>query len=109
MTYISYHTRRDGTDEKITAGAIHSMSALLNDYTVIIQPSGRPVFMDDKGRKVNVYMRLDPEDHSGYSAAIKAYRRDQQIAAQLAKDRQEQIDRLLADLSDEEILERLTK
>jgi cell wall assembly regulator SMI1 len=109
MTYIHYHTRRANTDEKITVGARDSMSALLNDYTVIIQPSGRPVFMDDKGRHVNVYMRLNPEDHSEYPAAVKAYHRDQQIAAQLAKDRKEQIDKLLNDLSDEEILERLTK
>jgi hypothetical protein len=109
MSYISYHTRRDGTDEKITAGATHSITALLADYIVIFQPSGRPVFMDDKGRKVNVYTRLNPEDHSEYPAALAAYRRDQQIAAQLAKDRKEQITCLLSGMTDEEILKRLTR
>ena len=109
MTHITYHSRRDGTDEKITVGASSSMTALLADYTVIIQPTGRPIFMDDKGRRVNVYTRVNPEDHPGYPEAMKAYRRDQQVAAQLAKDRRVRIDCLLALLSDEEILERLTK
>jgi hypothetical protein len=109
MTYIHYHTRHADTDDKITSGAIQSTPALLNDHTVRILPSGRPTLVDCKGRHVNVYMRLNPEDHSDYPEKIKAYHRDQQIAAQLAKDRKEQIDKLLNDLSDEEILERLTK
>jgi hypothetical protein len=106
---IQYHTRHHGTDDKITAGAIHSVPALLSDYTVTILPSGRATLVDHRGRHVDVYMRLDPEDHSEYAAAIKAYREGKAQEAALQALRAEQIARLLSGMTDEEILKRLAK
>jgi hypothetical protein len=109
LSTIYYHTRLSNTDDKITAGAMHSVSALLSDYTVTILPSSRATLVDHKGRHVNVYMKLDPEDHSEYLAAIQAYREGKaQQAAQEAL-RAERIARLLNEFSDEEILKRLTR
>lgn len=107
---IYYHTRLDGSDTKLVGGAREgSIKNVLEDFTVEFTATGRATFIDSKNRKVNLYTKVDPSDHPGYPKARADYIQKQRDIEKSIADRQIKIERLLNSLSDEEIIERLTK
>lgn len=81
-------------------------------FTVIVKPSGTPVFVDKQGREVRVYFSVDPRDTAMGKAAISEYNKEkarlQAIQEQKEAEQQTQIDDLMAGLSNEEIIRRLS-
>ena len=107
---IYYHTRLDGSDTKLVGGAREgSIKNILEDFIVEITPTGRAIFIDSKNRRVNLYTKVDPIDHPGFHKAQSDYIQKQRDIETAIADRQKKIERLLNSLSDEEIIERLTK
>ena len=120
MPNIGYHTRlySDPT-KKITGGSfggshdIDTMNRLVNaHFTVIIKPSGYPVFVDREGREVMLYTTVDVASTKKGVEAIKQYRIAK--AAQEAIDderyeaEKEKIESLMDGMSTDEIIRRLS-
>lgn len=116
---ISYHTRlySDNT-RKLVGGSfggsidIETANRLVNShFTVVIKPSGHPVFVDKEGREVSLYIHVDAASTEQGVKALAAWR-----AARTKQDREDQarreleraeIEELMANLPPEEIVRRL--
>lgn len=80
---IGYHTRLDGKNSvKVTGGSfggsldVETANRLVRShFTVIVKPSGRPVFVDRGGREVSLYISVDPEITDKGIEAMSAYRK----------------------------------
>lgn len=106
---IYYHTRLDGTDTKLVGGAREgTLQNILEDFTVEFTPTGRATFVDSKNRKVNLYTKVDPSEHQGYTKACTDYQKKQRDMEEEISERQKKIEKLLNALSDEEIIRRLS-
>ena len=119
---IGYHTRLYGThkDTKKSGGSfggffdIETANRLVNsNFTVIIKPSGFAVFVDKDGSEVSLYFTVDASKTEMGKQALKQFHKDREIAerAQKIKYREEQelIERLMEQLSHDEIIKRLSK
>lgn len=121
MTYknIGYHTRLIGNNSRKLVGGsfggaidMETVERLTrSDFTVIVKPSGRAVFVDKQYREVSLYLSVDPESTSIGKAAIENYRAEKLRAAQEAAKRQAEeeceIEGLMYNLSHDEIVKRL--
>ena len=84
MKNIGYHTRLHlNNSVKVVGGSfggsldIETANRLVNaHFTVIVKPSGRPVFVDREGREVSLYISVDPEATEKGKEAVKVYCRE---------------------------------
>jgi hypothetical protein len=115
---IGYHTRLIGDNSvKVVGGSfggdidIETVNRLTRFFTVTVKPSGTPVFVDDKGREVRLYITIDPCRTNKGMEALKEWRvaRAKQERADAARHAQqsEEIDALMSGLSHEEVVRRL--
>lgn len=114
---IGYHTRLDNNNTvKVCGGSFagsfnwETVEHLVNSqFSVMIQPSGRAVFVDREGRKVSLYVSVDPDQTQAGKAAIAEDRKAREDAQRVEDDKQAQIDELLSTLSHDEVIRRLTE
>lgn len=113
---ISYHTRANMGDNKIMGGSfggsfdIETVNRMIkyHKYTVVVKPSGSPVFVDRDGREVNIYFHVDPRQTDAGKAALDADRQNR-LAAQVQEEAKERrVNELIANMSTDELLERLS-
>lgn len=116
---IGYHTRsrKDGT--KLVGGSFggaidqDTVERISRLFTVVVKPSGTPVFVDGKGNEVFLYFSIDPQNTEKGKQAIKEYnlkrelelKKEQEILEQQKRELQEAME----GLSHSEILAKLTK
>jgi hypothetical protein len=116
---IAYHTRSTADDSRIVGGSFGGDFSLgtverlvKSHFTVIVKPSGTPVFVDKQGREVRVYFAVDPRDTTMGKVAMETHRKEKArllaIQEQEEAEQQNQIDDLMDGLSNEEIIRRLS-
>jgi len=116
---VGYHTRLDADQSvKLTGGSfggalsMETANRLVKSHFMVgITPTGRPVFVDEKGRLVSLYMRVDPAETDAGKAVLAAHRaekrrRDERLAEEMERDREE-IDDLMDGMTPAEIIRRL--
>lgn len=119
MKNIAYHTRSAADDSKIVGGcfggdfSIDTVERLAKShFTVIVKPSGTPVFVDKQGREVRVYFSVDPRDTAMGKAAIAEHNKEMARLASIQEEKEKeqdaQIETLMDSLSKEEIIRRLS-
>ena len=120
MKNIGYHTRLYGDNTvKVTGGSFGGSVDMetanriaKSHFTVVVKNSGTAVFVDKSGREVRLYLSVDVADTEIGKIAIKEWReaRAKQEAENGARaEREEQeIEDIMANLSHEEIVRRLT-
>lgn len=118
---ICYHTRAaNGEDvgQKIVGGSFggaidqETVERITRLFSVKIRPSGTPVFIDDKGREVNLYFSIDPKNTEKGKNAIREYNHEQsrlweEEKAKIEKQ-EDEIKDLLSNLTHEEIIQKLS-
>ena len=115
---ISYHTRlyADNTT-KVYGGSfdgeldLETANRLTCLFTVIVKPSGTPVFVDREGREVRLYISVDVESTEIGKKALTEWRKANEQMEIYRRQQEEQeakeITDLMAGLSHEEIVQRL--
>lgn len=113
--HICYHTRLDANGKRRIVGG--SFAGGINQETVErmvnawfkvdVTPSGRAVFVDGAGRRVNLYFNIDPESTERGKEALAEYHRQQEIAQQTKRGKEEEVLRLLDGMTTDEALRRL--
>lgn len=110
---IGYHTRLNlNNSVKVVGGSfggdisLDTANRLLSGhaYTVVIKPSGTPVFVDKEGNQVSLYFTIDPASTEIGKKALQEYSKNQAIQRQLEEEKQAEIDHLLSSMSNDEIL-----
>lgn len=80
-------------------------------FTVRVTHTGTPVFVDDRGREVTLYMTVDPARSPAGLKALAAYHADRAAAQKLADEQEArykaEIETLLDELSPAEAIRRL--
>lgn len=115
---IGYHTRSVNNDEKVIGGSFggridqETVERLTRFFTVTVMPSGTPVFVDDRGRRVRLYLTVDPGKTEKGKAALEAWRKEEEAkeaaAEKLAEAQDEHLAHLLSRLTYEEAVRRLS-
>lgn len=113
---ICYHTRGAMTGDKVMGGSftgafdMDTVNRLIryHKYQVVIEPSGSPVFVDVKGRKVNIYFSVDPRQTEAGKAALDQDRQTRLVAQALQEEKERAVDELIANMSIDELLKRLS-
>lgn len=113
---IGYHTRlySDNT-VKVVGGSFggsidqETVERLTRLFDVIVKPSGTPVFVDSQGREVRLYLSVDAIETIKGKEALKEHTKKLEALQKEEDEKEEQIETLLASMSNEEILARLTK
>lgn len=109
---IAYHTRLSSDNtKKIVGGTFGGQidqdtveRLVRNHFDVVVRSSGYPVFVDKESREVSLYLTVRPADTEKGKLAIKAYN----LAKSAIIDEEEtEIEKLLDELSHDEILRRL--
>lgn len=114
-TNILYHTRLLGQESiKVTGGtfggslSIDTANRLVNAFfDVKVKSTGYPYFVDNKGREVNLYMRVDAKITDKGKAAIEQYNKGVREKLRLLEEKEKEIEEAMQDLTHEEILRRL--
>lgn len=78
---IGYHPRLDSDNRvKVVGGSfggtidMETVERLVKaHFTVIVKPSGRPVFVDKQGREVSLYISVDPAGTEAGRVALLDY------------------------------------
>lgn len=117
---ICYHTReRGGSGKKLSGGTFggridqETVNQLveIRQFTVLIKPSGTPVFFDKQGREVSLYIWVDPSDTRLGKSAIEAWRKtreaENQQKADTEKQARDRIEELMGTMSPEQIIKAL--
>lgn len=105
---IGFHTRLYGQNSvKVTGGSfggaldIDTANRLVSNhgFTVIVKPSGNPVFVDREGREVSLYFAIDPGATDKGKAALKADAIEREAVAREEERKREEIESLLDGMS----------
>lgn len=116
---IGYHTRSTTDDRKLVGGSfggefsMDTANCLVNNlFEVIIKPSGTARFVDKRsGQEARLYMSIDADKTEKGKAALKAWhearRIEEERAAELAEQRESELEEAMRGLSHEEVLRRL--
>lgn len=112
---ISYHTRANMGDNKIMGGSfggsfdLDTVNRMIkyHKYTVIVKPSGSPVFVDRDGREVNIYFHVDPRSTEAGKAALDQDAQRRLLLQQVEEAKEREVNDLLSNMTNDEILERL--
>ena len=116
---IGYHTRLD-IDNKVKVvggsfgGSLDMETAnrlVASQFTVVVKPSGRAVFVDGSGRQVSLYISVDASSTVVGRAALKAYykvkaKSDAEQEA-LHEKQSNELESLMGNLTHDEIVQRL--
>ena len=115
---IGYHTRKRGEDSsKVTGGSfggaidIETINRLVNThkFKVEIAPTGFATFVDSSGRKVALYLTVDPLSTDIGKVALSVHREAQRIAQAAEDEKAQQVQNLLTNYSNDELLALLKK
>ncbi len=113
---IGYHTRLNlNSSVKVVGGSfggdisLDTANRLLSGhgYTVVIKPSGTPVFVDKEGNQDSLYFTIDPASTEMGKKALQEYSQNQSAERQLEEEKQVEIDHILSSMSNDEILKLL--
>jgi hypothetical protein len=116
---IGYHTRLyENNNQKVCGGSFggaidtETIERLVNNhFSVIVKPSGTPVFVDRQGREVSLYLTVDVKNTEKGKIALKEWyaerERLQAIQEEKEKKELEEIDTLMDGLTHDEIIRRL--
>ena len=121
MTYknIGYHTRLlEDNRVKVVGGSfggelsLETANHLVNSqFTVVVKPSGTPVFVDSKGREVRLYISVDVEATDIGKVAMGNYRREKYLREEkeqkMMEDRESELQNVMSGMSHEEVIRRL--
>ena len=113
---IGYHTRLSGQDSvKVMGGSfggpfgMETVERLVkHHFKVEVRPSGRPIFVDREGRRVMLYVTVDPETTEAGKAALAQYRAEQRRLGLDAESKARRVQQLMEELDDDEIIRRLS-
>ena len=115
---IGYHTRSVTTGDKIVGGSFggridqETVERLTRFFTVTVMPSGTPVFVDDRGRRVRLYLTVDPGKTEKGKVAVRQWQeqREEELAKleKVHEEQDEHLAHLLSRLSYEEAVRRLS-
>lgn len=113
---ISYHTRLSGDDSvKVCGGSfggtidIDTVERLVNNhFSVVIKDSGFGVFIDKEGREVNLYIRVFASETEKGRIAVKEWYLKRQHEQEIEDAKEKEVESLLAGLSYDEIIKRLS-
>lgn len=114
---IGYHTRLHLQNTvKVCGGSFggsldaETANRLVNaHFTVDITPSGRPVFVDRDGKKVSLYISVDPESTEAGQLALKTYRAAKHAQAEADEEKAQQLRDVLGSMTVEDALAALAK
>lgn len=114
---IGYHTRLENHNgTKLVGGCfggafdMETVNRLIkSQFTVIIKPSGTPVFVDKEGRQVTLYVTVDPFSTDAGKLAKAEYARERARLQETEEEKERQINDLMGSLSNDEIIRRLTE
>lgn len=114
---IGYHTRLDNNNAvKVCGGSFggsfdwDTVERLVkSQFTVKIQPSGRAVFVDREGRAVSLYISVDASNTEAGKLALAEDRKARENAQRVVDAKQSHIDELMANLSQDELIRRLSE
>lgn len=114
---IGYHTRLESNNTvKVVGGSfagsfdLETVNRLIkSQFTVTVKNSGRAVFVDGKGNEVRVYVSVDPEMTEVGKLAIAEERKTRAALQAVEDEKAAQVEELLANLSHDEIIKRLTQ
>lgn len=113
---VGYHTRLYGQNSvKVTGGSfggsmdIDTVNRLVKNhrFTVVVKPSGTPVFVDREGREVTLYFSIDPGATDVGKQAIALDRTERTKLAQIEDDKRSRLERLLDGMSTDHALKLL--
>lgn len=112
---IGYHTRLWSDHRVKTSGG--SFGGCIDQdtierlvkahFTAVVKPSGSVVFVDRAGREVSLYVSVDASDTTIGKAALAVWQKEQDKKAEREIEKQDEIERLLDELSSDEIMSRL--
>lgn len=113
---ICYQTRNRMNGNIVTGGSfggefdLDTVNRLVryHKYTVVVKPSGSPVFVDRDGREVNIYFFVDPRSTDAGKAALDEHRETQLVAQMREEAKERRVNELIANMSTDELLERLS-
>ena len=112
---IGFHTRLHNQHSvKVVGGSFtgtlsqETVEKLVNNFfDVQVKASGTPVFVDKEGRKVSLYISVDPLSTEKGKAALAEHNKMKLAEAKQEREEDDEIERLLAGMSNEEALRRL--
>jgi len=110
---ICYHTRLVKDGSKVVGGSFggaidqETVERITRLFSVVVKPSGTPVFVDNQGREVNLYFHINPEDTVKGNIAIKAHRLKEEREQNKIREQREELEELMAGLDYEELIRRL--
>lgn len=115
---IGYHTRLYADHNvKVVGGSFggsidqETVERLTRLFTVVVKPSGTPVFVDREGREVRLYLTVDPGATKVGKAALVEHQEKKRIELARLREQEEadqrEIEDLMDGLSHEEIIRRL--
>lgn len=118
---ICYHTRAasgENVGQKLVGGSFggaidqDTVERITRLFSVKIRPSGTPVFIDDKGREVNLYFSIDPRNTEKGKEALRAYNHEQarkwEEEEAIREKQEEEIKSLLSNFTNEELIQKLS-
>lgn len=112
---IGYHTRLvENSTIKCASGSfggtldLDTANRLVKSrFKVVIKPSGRPVFVDREGREAYLYFSIAPQYTEAGKAALSQHRVELAKQEEINKEKYLEVEKLLDDLSIDEVLARL--
>ena len=117
---IGYHTRLyNDVGTKVCGGSfggsidMETVNRLMRLFTVVVKPSGTPVFVDREGREVRLYITVDARETELGKKALAEWRKTKVQEEEERQEREEreaeEINALMRSLSHDEIISRLRK
>jgi len=114
---ICYHTRLDSRNSVKVVGGTFAGSfdwptverLVKSQFTVKIKASGRAVFVDKGGREISLYVSVDPELTEAGKLATTEDRQAREAMEKADSEKAARVDALLANLSHDEIIKRLSQ
>ena len=112
MKATTFRAFADGTGAAVSAGTSYvnnkpfdeAVAALVAQHNVILTSTGRPVFVDREGRRVSLYLRLDPAQTDKGQKAYAEQRRAAQAAAASQEFQEAELRGLLQEMSTTEAI-----
>lgn len=112
---IGYHTRLNSNNTiKVCGGSFggqidsDTVARLVKShFTVKILNSGAGVFVDREGREVSLYITVDPLKTEAGKLALAEHRKFMAAKQKIEDEKEQEIEELMASMSNDEILSKL--
>jgi hypothetical protein len=110
---IGYHTRLYGNNKvKCCGGSFggdisqDTVERVVNCmFTVIVKPSGTPVFVDKQGREVYLYFTIDARNTEKGKEALTAFYAEREKASEVLRQQERHLEDVLSSMSTHDILQ----